>query len=34
MVDNNASEEIASHKNSAGLIDNTCDDNGTNLLNT
>ena len=32
--DNNTSEEISSHKNSAELIDHTCDDNGINLLNT
>ena len=30
----NESEELESHKNSTGLIDNTCDDNGINLLNT
>ena len=32
--DNNTSTEISSHKNSAELIDHTCDDNGINLLNT
>ena len=32
--DNTASEEIASHHNSTGVIDNTCDDNGINLFNT
>ena len=34
MDDNTASEEIASHKNPAGAIDHTCDDNGINLPNT
>ena len=34
MDDNNASEELASHQNSTGVIDHTCDDNGINLLNT
>ena len=34
MDDNNASEEISSHQNSAGVIDHTCDDNGINLINT
>ena len=34
MDDNNASEEIASHQNSTGVIDHTCDDNVINLLNT
>ena len=33
-IDKNASEEIASHQNSTGVINNTCDDNGINLLNT
>ena len=27
-------EELASHKNSIGVIDHICDDNGINLLNT
>ena len=31
---NNASEEIASHHNSTGVIDRTFDDNGINVLNT
>ena len=34
MDDNNASEEIAFHHNSTGVIYHTCDDNGNNLLNT
>ena len=34
MDDKNTSEEILSNKNSAGVIDHTCDDNGINLLNT
>ena len=34
MDDNNESEELESHQNSTGVIDHTCDDNGTNLLNT
>ena len=34
MDDNNASEELAYHQNSTGVIDHTCDDNGINLLNT
>ena len=34
MDDNNASEEIASHQNSAGVIYHTCDENGNNLINT
>ena len=34
MDDNTASEEIASHNNSTGVIDHTCDDNGIYLLNT
>ena len=32
--DNNASEELAPHKNSTGVIDYTCDENGINLLDT
>ena len=32
--DNTASEEIASHQNSTGVSDHTCDENGINLLNT
>ena len=31
--DNNTSEEILSHQNSAELIDHTCDYNVINLLN-
>ena len=34
MDDKNASEELASHKNSTGVIDHTCDYNGINLINT
>ena len=34
MDDNNASEELASHQNSTGVIDHTYDDNVINLLNT
>ena len=34
MNEGNTSEEISSNKNSAELIDHTCDDNGINLLNT
>ena len=34
MDDKTVSEEIASHQNSTGAIDNTCDHNGINLLNT
>ena len=34
MDDNNVSEEIASHQNSTGVIDHTCDGNGINVLNT
>ena len=30
---NNTSEEISSHRNPAEVIDHTCDDNGSNLLN-
>ena len=30
----NTSEEISSHKQSAEVIDHTCDDNGNNLFNT
>ena len=32
MNDKNASEELAYHKNSTGVIDYTFDDNGINLL--
>ena len=34
MDDNNASEKMASHKNSTGVTDHKCDDNGIHLLNT
>ena len=34
MDDNFAIEELASHKNSTGVIYHTCDDNVINLLNT
>ena len=34
MDDNNTSEKISSHKNSAKLIDHVCDYNGINLPNT
>ena len=34
MDENNISEEISSHQNSAEIIDHTCDDNGINLLIT
>ena len=34
MDENNASEELASHQNSTGLIVHTFDYNGINLLNT
>ena len=34
MDDNTASKGIASHQNSTGVIDNTCDENGINLINT
>ena len=34
MDQNNTSEEISSHQNSAEIIDHKCDDNGFNLLNT
>ena len=34
MDDNNTSEEISCHQNPAEVIDNTCDDNEINLLNT
>ena len=33
MGDNTTSEEISSHKNSAEVIDHTCNDDGINLLN-
>ena len=33
-IDKNTSEEIASHQNSTGVIDHTCDDNGIDVLNT
>ena len=34
IIDNNTSGEISSNQNSADVIDDTCDDNGNNLLNT
>ena len=34
MDDNNASEEMASHKISTKVIDHTCYDNGIDLVNT
>ena len=34
MDDITASEQIASHQNSTGVIDHTCDDKEINLLNT
>ena len=34
MDDNTSGEEIASHQNSTGVIDHTCDENEINLLNT
>ena len=34
LDDNNTSEEISPHQNSAEVIDHTCDDNGINLFNT
>ena len=34
MDDNNTSEEIQFHQNLSEVIDNTCDENGSNLLNT
>ena len=33
MDQNNISEEILSHQNSAEIIDHMCDDNGINLAN-
>ena len=32
IEENNISEEISDHKNSAEVIDHTCDDNRNNLL--
>ena len=34
MDNKNTIEVISCHKNSAGLIDHTCDENGISLLNT
>ena len=33
MDDKNASEAIATHQNSTGVIDHSCDDNVINLIN-
>ena len=33
LDENNTSEEISSHLNSAEVIDHACDDNGIDLLN-
>ena len=34
MDDRNENEELASHQNSTGMIDHTCNYNEINLLNT